>query len=168
MNITEMLADQLEGARRITLETFADFAPAERLHQAAPGVNHPLWLLGHIATSEDHLILDFCSERPLLPKEYGKLFAMGSKLLEAPSGYPPAEEVLGHLARVHEAALAYVRGVSPADLDLPPVCIDRLEGRARQLFATRGRCIWFHGHHEAMHAGQMGYIRRLLGKPYRI
>jgi len=168
MNVTEMLVDQLESVRRITLETFSDLAPRERLHQAAPGVNHPLWLLGHIATSEDHLVLDFCAGRPLLPKNYGPLFGIGSKPLGDASAYPAAEEVLTELSRVHKSALAYVRGASAAELDLPPVPFERMEGRARELFRTRGRCIWFHGHHEAMHAGQMGYIRRLLGKPYRI
>lgn len=168
MNITEMLADQLEGARRITLETFNDLAPNERLHQAAPGLNHPLWLLGHIATSENHLILDFCAGKPLLPKEYGPLLGIGSKPVADASAYPPAETLLAELARVHEAALAYVRGMNPADLDLPPLGFERLPDRAKELFATRGRCIWHHAHHEAAHAAQMAYIRRLLGKPYRI
>ena len=168
MTVSEMLVDQLESARRMTLETFNDLNTGQRLFQPAPDVNHPLWLLGHITGSEDHLILGFCKGESLLPEAYGKLFAMGSTLLEDPSGYPAGEEILEHMARVHEAALEYVRGASDDELEQPPVGFDRLDGRARDLFATRGRCVWFHAQHEAMHAGQMGYIRRLLGKPPRV
>jgi len=168
MTVNEMLLDQLDSARRITLETFNDLNTGQRLFQPAPDVNHPLWLLGHIAGSEDHLILGFCRGESLLPEEYGTLFAMGSKLLADPSGYPAGEEILDHMVRVHEAALDYVRGASQGELDQPPVTFDRLDERARQLFATRGRCVWFHANHEALHTGQMAYIRRLLGKPYRV
>lgn len=168
MTINQMLVDQLESARRITLETFAEFSPQEQLFQPKPDLNHPLWLLGHIAGSENHLVLEFCAGKPLLPKPYGKLFGIGSKLLADPSGYPAAEEVLAELAKVHQAALAWARGASQAELDQPPIGFERMDDRVRQLFATRGRCVWFHAQHEAMHSGQMGYLRRLLGKPWRI
>lgn len=168
MTVNDMLVDQLEAVRRITLETFGDLDTGQRLFRPAPGVNHPLWLLGHIAGSEDHLILGFCKGESLLPDRYGELFGMGSKLLEEPSEYPSGEEVLNALAEVHAASLQYVRSATAEELEQPPVGFDNLDDRARQMFASRGRCVWFHATHEAMHTGQMAYIRRLLGKPYRI
>lgn len=168
MTVNEMLIDQLETVRHITLEAFGDLDTGQRLFQPAPGVNHPLWLLGHIAGSENHLILGFCKGESLLPERYGKLFGMGSTLLDDPSEYPPGEEVLNVLAEVHASALDYAGNADAEELEQPPVGFDRLNDRARQMFASRCRCIWFATTHEAMHTGQMAYIRRLLGKPYRI
>ena len=168
MNPNEMLIDQIESIREIALATFADFGPQEQFFQPSAGMNHPLWLLGHIATSEDHLILEFCTAAALLPERYNELFGMGSKLLEDPSGYPAAEEILGHLDLIHEAAIDYIRSADQEEFDKAPTCFDRFDERAAHMFATRGRCIWFHAHHEAMHTGQLGYLRRLTGKPYRV
>ncbi|MBN2583433.1 MAG: DinB family protein [Planctomycetes bacterium] len=168
MKIKDMLIDQVTSIRDMTLATFNDLAPDERLFQPAPGLNHAVWLLGHIATSQDHLILDFCTGKPLLPARYNELFAMGSRLLEDSSGYPRTDEMLERLAAGYEATLAYLRGADEAEFDREPTCFGRFDDRARGMFATRGRCVWFHAHHEAMHAGQMGYLRRLTGKPFRV
>ena len=168
MKINEMLIDQIESIREITLATFADLSAEEHLFQPAAGANHPLWLLGHIATSEDHLILEFCTGRGLLSERHDELFAIGSKLLDDRSAYPPSEEILGHLASIHEAATDYIKSADEAEFDKSPRCFDRFDERTAVMFATRGRCIWFHAHHEAMHAGQLAYLRRLTGKPCRI
>lgn len=168
MNVKDIVIDQLQWTRQTTLSTFAEFNVGQRLFQAAPGVNHPLWLLGHIAGSEDHLILGYCQGRSLLPPEYGKLFGMRSTPSSDPAAYPSGEEMLESLARVHQAALDYVRNASDDELARTPFGFDKMPEHARQLFPTRLRCCWFHANHEAMHSGQMGYIRRLLGKPYRV
>jgi uncharacterized damage-inducible protein DinB len=168
MDVREIIAGQSEWVRRTTLETFAELNTGERLFQAAPGVNHALWLLGHIAGSENHLILGFCKGESLLPATYGKLFGMGSKLLDDPTGYPSGEEILERLGAVHEASLEYLRTVGDDELAQPPVSYDKLPERARQLFGTRLKCLCLAPNHEAMHSGQMSYIRRLLGKPFRI
>lgn len=168
MNVRDVILDQLQWTRQTTLSTFAEFDVGQRFFQAAPGLNHPLWLLGHIAASEDHLVLGYCQGRSLLPPEYGKLFGMKSTPLSDPAAYPSAEEMLETLARVHQAAGDYLRSATDDELALPPVGFDQMPDRARQLFSTRLRCAWFHANHEAMHNGQLGYIRRLLGKPYRV
>ena len=168
MNINELLAEQLEGLRVMTLETFKEFSASERLFQPRPDLNHPLWLLGHIATSEDHLILDWCAGRPQLPEEFNKLFAIRSRLLAAPSGYPPAEDILRRLSEVLRAALGYVRDLLPEELDAPSLGLARLPEAAWRRFATKGKCLLGHMAHEAGHQGQMAYLRRMLGKPARV
>jgi hypothetical protein len=168
MNVKDIILDQLNWTRQTTLSTFAEFDVGQRFFQAAPGVNHPLWLLGHIAGSEDRLLLQHCTGRSLVPPEYAKLFGIKSTPLADPAAYPSGEEILETLARIHQAALDFVRGATEADLAQPPVGFDQMPDRAKQLFPSRLRCAWFHANHEAMHSGQLGYIRRLLGKPYRI
>lgn len=168
MNARDIILDQLQWTRQTTLGTFAEFNIGQRLFQPAPGVNHPLWLLGHIAASEDHLILGYCQGRSLLPPECGKLFGMKSTPLSDPAAYPSGEDLLETLARVHQAAMDYVRAASDAELALPPVGFDKMPDRAKELFPTRLRSAWFHANHEAMHSGQLSYIRRLLGKPFRV
>ncbi len=158
MDLNEMLIDQIESIREITLATFAELSAKEHFFQPAAGMNHPLWLLGHIATSEDHLILEFCTGRALLPERYNELLGMGSKLLDDRSAHPPSEEILGHLEAIHEAAVDYIRAADEEEFDKAPRCFDRFDERAAVMFATRGRCIWFH-------APPRSHARRPTGLP---
>jgi hypothetical protein len=168
MTAREILVEQVTTVRGNTLATLTDLTPEQRLWQPAPGVNHAVWMAGHIAWSLDHLILDYCAGKGQLPEHYGSLFGIGSKLLDNPGGYPTCDELLDRMAAGHEAALAWLRAADEADLDARPMGFEKLDDRRRAMFASRGRCAWFHAQHEAMHAGQLGYLRRLAGKPYRV
>jgi uncharacterized damage-inducible protein DinB len=168
MTDRQTLIEVMEFTRGITLETFNDIDPEKRFFQPAPGVNHALWLLGHIAVSQNHLVADFCLGESMLPGEYGKLFGMKSELLEDPSGYPAAEELLEAMAKVHAASVAYARDASDDQLAQLPVGHENLPEHAQGMFTSRGKCLWFSVTHESIHAGQLGTIRRMLGKPYRV
>jgi len=168
MDAREMLIDQVTTIRGTMLATFKDLTAQERLWQPGPGMNHAVWLAGHIAWSLDHLILDYCVGAAQLPQRYAALFGLGSQLLSDASGYPDSQELLERLAAGHEAALAWLRAADEAELQRRPEGFDAMDERRRGMFASRGRCVWFHAQHEAMHAGQMGYLRRLMGKPYRV
>ena len=128
----------------------------------------PLWLLGHTATSENRLILDWSAGEPLLSEDYMRLFAINSKPQGDLSAYPPVEEILSQMSQVHKAALRYVRDLPAADFAARPRIYDRMPERAKALFPTRAHCIMGHITHEANHIGQLSYLRRLLGKPYRV
>jgi uncharacterized damage-inducible protein DinB len=168
MNLHDFMVAQIEAAREMTLSQINDFADDELLVQPCPGGNHPLWLLGHIANSEDGLILSFCKGENVLPGSYFKLFGIGSTPQTAASAYPSRDEILAGMEEAHAAAIDYVGGVSPEELDRPPHGLDRLRPEAQELFHSRGACILHHALHEANHAGQMAVLRRILGKKPRV
>jgi len=168
MNLNEFAVGALENARWMTTQVIDGLTDEEMMFQPKPGLNHPLWLLGHIAESENGVILSFCKGENLLPKGWHETFGIGSKPVADATAYPSRDEILGHMAKTHAAALDYVRSLSADDLDRRPPGIDRLPERAQALFATIGRCIFGHVTHESSHAGQITMLRRLLGKAPRV
>jgi uncharacterized damage-inducible protein DinB len=168
MTVIDWLVRLLEDTRVHTLAQVEELTDAEMMFQPKPTVNHPLWLLGHIVTSEDGLILRWCAGKSRMPKEYQQLFALGSKPQSDPSLYPKKDAVLRVLADVHAQALKVVKGLTAERLEERPEGYDEIPARARELFWSKGACISHHATHESGHAGQISMLRRLLGKPYRV
>ena len=168
MNVTEALIHLLEDTRNHTLMQVGDLTDQEMMFQPGPEVNHALWLLGHIVTSENGLILRWCAGQSAMPEEYQKLFFMGTTPQADPSLYPTKDEILQVLARVHPKAIEVVEGLTPEQLDERPEGYDQMNPGAQQLFWCKGACIWHHATHESSHAAQITTLRRLMGKPYRV
>jgi len=168
MNVTDFIVHLLEDTRKYTLGLVGDLSDKEMVFQPQPSTNHALWLLGHIVTSEDGLILRWCGGRSAMPQDYRQLFFMGTRPQADPSVYPKKGEVLRVLAKVHAQALKVVKGLSAKQLDARPEGYDQMPEGARDLFWSKGACIWHHAMHEASHAGQITLLRRLLGKPSRV
>jgi len=164
----ELLVHLLEGTRKLTLLQVQDLTDAEMAFQPRPGLNNALWLLGHIVTSEDGLILRWCAGDSAMPEEYRKLFFMGTTPQSDPSAYPGKDEILEVLAQVHTRALEVVSAISPGELDEQPMGYEEMPEGARELFWCKGACIYGHARHEAVHAGQITMLRRLMGKPFRV
>ena len=168
MNVNAFAVSTLEQAREHTVAAVEGLTGEEMLFQPKAGMNHALWLLGHIAESENGLLLGFCKGANLLPVGWHEKFGIGSKPVADRAKYPSREEVLKLMEKVHAAAIEYVRSLSPEDLDRRPAGIDRLPERAQALFATIGKCIYQHALHESSHAGQIATLRRFLGRPPRV
>ena len=158
----------MESARWLATQAVEGLTDEEMMFQPKPGLNHPLWLLGHIAESENGLILSFCKGENLLPEGWHGKFGIGSKPDADAGGYPSKDEILAHMEKVHAAAVAYVESLTPDDLDRRPPGIDHLPERAQEMFSTIGKCIYHHVGHACAHAGQITMLRRLLGKQPRV
>ena len=76
---------------------------------------------------------------------------------QSDSTYPPAE-LRAVLDRVHHQALRELPGLDEADLDQP---VPHPHPFAKTKFLALLWC----AHHEMLHAGQIGLLRRLLGYP---
>jgi len=168
VNLSDFMVHLLEDSRKHTLGLVEDLSDEEMMFQPQPDTNHALWLLGHIVTSENGLILTWCGGQPAMPEEYVQLFSIGTKPQSDPAPYPSKEEVLEVLADVHAKAIELVKGLSAEQLDERPVGYDEMPPGAQQLFWSKGACIWLHATHEASHAGAITLLRRLLGKPCRV
>ena len=168
MNRMEFTLHLLEDTRKHTLAQVEDLTDQEMMFQPKPEVNHALWLLGHIATSENGLILRWCANESALPGEYVKVFFMGTTPQSDPSLYPTKDEILDVLTGLHARAIEVVEGLSAEALDERPIGYEEMNPRAQELFWSKGACIYVHATHEAGHASQITLLRRLLGKPYRV
>src|SRR6185312_14930576 len=68
--------------------------PDERLaEQPSPGVNHPAWILGHLAYSGDAAVARLGGEKTLT-EEWTRQFGPGSKHSAVRAEYPSKEELL--------------------------------------------------------------------------
>lgn len=168
MVVLEFIVHLLKDTRKHTLAQVEGLTDEEMMFQPGPETNHPLWLLGHIVTSENGLILRWCAGQSAMPEEYAKLFFMGTKPQSDLSIYPKKDEVLEVLADVHTNSIEVVETLTPEQLDERPEGYEEMAPGAQQLFWSKGACIWHHAMHEAAHAGQITLLRRLLGKPYRV
>src|SRR4051812_43776739 len=70
-----------------------DIADERMAEQPLAGVNHPAWVLGHLAFSAD-LAAGLLGAAKSLPGEWVPLFGPGSKPSTSRSGYPSRDELL--------------------------------------------------------------------------
>ena len=117
--------------------------------------------MGHIAFSEYRLALwRIRGERPdddaLFSPEFKRLFGADS-VPQADSAYPPAE-LRAVLDRVHQQVLRELPGLDEAELDRPVP-------HPHPFAKTKLLALLWCAHHEMLHAGQVGLLRRHLGYP---
>jgi hypothetical protein len=153
---------QIEFARGYTLSMLNEFD--ERLwFTMPPGCpTHVAWQVGHLAMAEYGLCLFRMRGRQevdleLMTSGFRKLFSRGTTP-EADAGkYPAPAEIRATLDRVHAQVQKESQGWTEQQLaepvDMPyAVHANKLGG------------LLFCSHHEMLHAGQLGLLRRLLGK----
>ena len=148
-------------ARAYTLR-FLDVLPAADWFRTPAGyVTHVAWQIGHLAFAQYRLALDRVrGPRPddanLIPESFLMTFGRDSVADPDPAKYPTADDIRAVFDRVHERVLADLPGVPDAELDEPVT-------KPHMLCKTKLECLHWCSHHEAVHAGQIGLIRRMLG-----
>ncbi|MGD2108396.1 MAG: DinB family protein [Phycisphaerae bacterium] len=165
MGEIELLVQQLVDTREWTLKLTADLDGDDWHFQPAPGVAHALWLGGHLATAQDTLIHQRCLARCVLDTDFREHFPIGGPVKSVTQhDYPRADNILAVMADVHSKTCDAVRGMSTALLDEPAFGAD---GKTPHPHYSDKRGAVSHAiRHEAFHAGQLAWIRRLLGKPF--
>jgi hypothetical protein len=112
------------------------------------------WVLGHIVTNRA-FILELVNEQPLWGEADGDIYARQSKPLD-PALARPFESLLADFEQTQERLRRGLENLDPELLDLK-----HKEGATR----PRGAQLHFLHFHEAYHAGQLGLLRRMAGKP---
>ena len=154
---------QIEFARTYTHSLLQDLEDADWFRQPREGVTHIAWQVGHLAMAEYGLCLFRIRGRQpedleLMSGKFRKQFSKGSLPDSNPATNPSAREIREVLDRVHQQALREMAGYSEALLNEPAE-------DPRAVFETKLGALFFCSHHELLHAGQIGLLRRLLGKP---
>lgn len=152
---------QIQFARGYLESLIADVTDDEWFRMPN-GVTHVGWQVAHLAMAEYGLCLFRIRGRRsedtgLMSGDFRKKFSKGSVPNPDPAENPSPEEIRAVLARVHQQALTELANCSDAELDAP---VDE----PRAVFSTKIGALYFCSLHEMMHAGQIGLLRRLLGK----
>lgn len=158
----DIAVKNIEFARRYTEQLLADVEPDEWFRQPSEGVTHLAWQVGHLAMAQYALtMLRLRGKEPedqeLISNDFFRKFQKGTTPSASAADYPEPDAILGVYRRVHERALEELAGYSDEELDvkLP---------EPHAVFDTKLGSVFFCSSHELIHAGQIGLLRRLLGK----
>jgi hypothetical protein len=153
---------QIQFARDYTQSILAEIDEADWFIMPSDCPSHVGWQIGHLAMAQYGLCLFRQRGRqPIDPEimssSFRKLFSRGSVPEADPGKYPSPAEIRTTFDRVHAQVLA----------EAPSFTADQLSQPVEPPYAaeaTRLGCLLFCSHHEMLHGGQIGLLRRLLGK----
>jgi hypothetical protein len=163
MSRLQLAIEQIVFARNYSLGLLEQTPQADWLRMPPGGISHVGWQVGHLAFAEYRLALFRIRGRlpqddALYGQEFADLFGAKSTPHPDPARYPAPAEIRGVLDRVHAQVLQELPGLEEASLDQP---VPHPHPYARTRFLAFLWC----AHHEMMHAGQIGLLRRQLGYP---
>ncbi len=145
----------LEFARGVTQMLLEKTDDSLFFKRPFPGANHPAWIVGHLATTDD-LFLSMLGGRERV-LAWDELFNMGSKCLDDASAYPSRAELEGAMKERREAMLAWLSGLSDEELLAP------IEGDLASFASTKAMLMSSMAWHEGTHSGQLAWARRAAG-----
>ncbi len=162
MTRLETAIAQIQFARGYTKSLLADIEPADWFRQPTEGVSHLAWQVGHLAMAQYGLCLFRMRGRAdvdleLMTSSFRKKYSKGTTPDPDPSRNPAPEEILGVFDRVYDQAMIELPTFGDAILDEPI-------NMPYAAVATKFGGLLFCSHHEMIHAGQIGLLRRLIGK----
>ena len=155
--------DRIDKARRYTLELLDDIEDGDWFRQPAEGVTHIAWQVGHLAMAEYALALmrvrdSQPGDRDIISRDFRRHFGKGTAPDPDPASNPSPAETLEVFHAVHRQVLEEVPQLDESTLTAP------LPEPHHPMFVTRLGALHFCADHEYLHAGQIGLLRRLLGK----
>ncbi len=153
--------NQFQSARKYTLALIEGLEPDQWFWMPKPPVSNVAWQIGHLAVAQYGLMLfrqrgRQTEDAELLSSELRKLFSKGSSPPADSKSYPRFDEILALLHRVNDQVMRETNSFNPESMDEltePP--------HAGPL--TRMGSILFAAHHEMLHCGQIGMLRRMMG-----
>jgi hypothetical protein len=134
-----------------------DVADERMAEQPVAGVNHPAWILGHLA-----LVADGALGAPkALPAEWAKLFGAGSKPSAVRGDYPSKDELLRALEQSYQRMRENAASATTEQLAKPTTNL-----RAKEALPTAKEMVAFvMTGHVGVHLGQLSSWRRMIGLP---
>ncbi|MEM6751098.1 MAG: DinB family protein [Planctomycetota bacterium] len=139
-------------------DLLADIEPEAMCRQPVTGINHPAWVLGHLAVAADHHS-QYAGATPQLGEDWNQRFGFASVLTDNPDDYPSKDDLIEAWHTANERLIAAAASADKALLDEPtrgplvsalPTCRDFLA------FSMTG--------HTSMHLGQLSAWRRADGR----
>ncbi len=157
MQPQDIVRTQLEMSRYLLNRLGQDFTDVDAGFQPFPGGNHLIWILLHVAHSEDWVRQLLTGEPSQLPQEVLEHF--GPTAGDCPAAFVSVADARSIFEQTRARTLALVgtipaeRYEDPAPPGTPPP------------FKTIGDLMALLGFHPFWHIGQLCVNRRLLNKP---
>jgi uncharacterized damage-inducible protein DinB len=163
MSRLQLAIEQIVFARNYTIKLLEQTPMTEWFRQPPGGVSHVGWQVGHLAFAEYRMALwrirgQQAQDDALVSQDFIRLFGAKSVADADPTKYPAPAEIRAILDRVHEQVLRELPGLDEAELDQPVP-------HPHPFAHTKLLALLWCAHHEMLHAGQIGLLRRLLGYP---
>jgi DinB family protein len=158
----ELAIKQMKFARGYTHSILSEIEEQDWFVMPPGCPTHVAWQVGHLAMAEYGLGLFRQRGRAeidtqLMSSSFRKQFARGSVPEADASKYPSPAEIRNVLDRVHAQVLKEAPSFTAESLKEPvepPFAVEQ----------TKLGALLLCSHHEMVHAGQLGLLRRLLGK----
>ena len=153
---------QIEFARSYTKRLLADIEPDDWFRMPGGATTHIAWQVGHLAMAEYGLVLlrvrgKEPEDKAFITNDFIRKFKRDSVPADDPAAYPAMDEILKVFDSVHAKAMEEIGDFTAEQLSEPlPMPTAAYESKLGSLL--------FCATHEMLHAGQIGLLRRLLGK----
>lgn len=158
----EFAIERIDRARQYTLQLLKDVD--DELWFAVPpsSPTHVAWQVGHLAMAQYALCLMRVrdaqpGDRDIISRPFRKQFSKGTSPDADAAAYPAPAEIRGVFDAVHAQVMKELPGLDPKELENPLAA-------PHEMFTTRLGALHFSADHEMLHAGQIGLLRRMLGK----
>ena len=152
---------QIEFARSYSKRLLADIEPDEWFQMPGEATTHIAWQVGHLAMAEYGLVLlrvrgKEPEDKAFITNDFIRKFKRDSVPGES-AAYPAMDEIMTVFDAVHAKAMEEIGSFSAEQLSEPlPMPTAAYESKLGSLL--------FCASHEMLHCGQIGLLRRLLGK----
>jgi hypothetical protein len=161
MSPLQTALDQITFARRYTVHLLDSVPEAEWFRMPAGAVTHVAWQVGHLAIAQYRLALlrlrgPRAGDGELISDDFQGLFRATSVPDADPGKYPAPAAIRAVFDRVHERVLAELK-------DFPEAELGAALALPHPLAKTKLESLHWCAHHEMLHAGQIGLLRRQLG-----
>lgn len=163
MRPLELAQLQIAGARAYTRTLLADIPDELWFAQPPHCPSHVAWQVAHLAMAQYGLTLlrirgKEPSDQELISNRFFRQFKKGSIPAPDATDHPTAAEIRHVFDAVQERALAEMQDYTDEQL-LEPIPEPYLG------YPNKLGSLLFCAAHEMLHAGQIGLIRRMLGRP---
>lgn len=160
MNAQNAIRSTMNMSSMVLKGYLGDLEDADLMNRPGEDCNHIAWQLGHLISSECHLLEAIQpGAAASLPEGFAEQHSKEMTSEDDPAKFCNKQEYLDLLEKVQAASQAALENMSEADLDEPSP--EQFRGR----FPTVGDIFVLIATHGMMHAGQLVPIRRKLGKP---
>ncbi len=156
--LAKLIRMQYTFAHNVFKQNVAGFEADDSLRTPEPGGNNLNWIGGHVVSARISA-LRLLGVEPMWSDEEMARYARGSDPVLTPEEAMPWDRILRDLDRTQELLLSRLETVTPETLaaalpaDANPFQLDSV-----------GEMLFTFTFHEAYHVGQLGLLRRVLGK----
>lgn len=158
MNARDAIKNAINTGHMICSSYLQDLSDADLLVRPVEGANHIAWQLGHLISSENHMIELVCpGSMPALPDGFAEKYTSEtSKLDDGP--FENKADYLQLCEEQRSGTFSALEKLSDDDLDKPA------PESLHQIAKTVGEVFGMQATHWVMHGGQWAVVRRALGR----